>query len=127
MRAALSIVAVAAALFAESHAAACTMPVGVSAREFNRARLADIRSAPIVVEGYVVVRKFEAGKPQAMPVARVIPRKTYKGSRRSSYALNYYPNTCHAPFPTDKAKRQKVYLRGTNGSFYIVHVESLKS
>ena len=62
-----------------------------------------------------------------MPVARVIPRKTYKGSRRSSYALNYYPNTCHVPFPTDKAKRQKVYLRGTNGSFYIVHVESLKS
>ena len=120
-------IAVAVALLAEGHAAACTLPPGVSAIEFNRARLADIRNAPIVVEGYVVVRKFEAGKPTAMPVARLIVRRTYKGPRRSSYALNYYPTTCHVPFPTNKAKRQKVFLYGTSGSFTIIHVEPLKS
>ena len=125
MRAALGI-AGAAALLAEGHAAACTLAPGTSAAEFNRQRLAEIRNAPIVVEGYVVVRKLEAGKPPALPVARFIPRRTYKGLRRSSYALNYYPTTCHVPFPTNKAKRQKVFLKATNGSFYIVHVEPLK-
>ena len=125
MRAPLGI-AVAAALLAEGHAVACTLAPGTSAREFNRARLAEIKNAPIVVEGYVVVRKIEAGKPLAMPVARLIPRRTYKGPRTSSYALNYYPTTCHVPFPTNKTKRQKVFLRRTNGSFYIIHVEPLK-
>ena len=114
------------ALLAESHAAACTMPAGVSAREFYRARQAEIRNAPFVVEGYVVVGKFEAGKPSPRPVARLIPRTTYKGPRRSSFALNYYPTTCHVPFPTNKAKRQKVFLYGSNGSFVIIHVEPLK-
>ena len=42
---------VAAALLAEGRAAACTMPAGVSAREFNRAQVADIRTAPRVAEG----------------------------------------------------------------------------
>ncbi len=119
------ILIVAAALVAEDYAAACTMPPGVSPREFNRAWLADIKSAPIVVEGYVVVRKFEPNKPR-LPIARVIARRTYKGAARSSYPLNYYPTTCHVPFPTNKAKRQKVYLRDANGSFIIIHVEPLK-
>ena len=125
MRAALGI-AFAAALLAEGHAAACTIAPGTSAREFYLAHLAEIRNAPIVVEGYVVVRKYEAGKPTKLSVARLIPRKTFKGAPRSYYALNYYPTTCHVPFPTDKTKRQKVYLRGMNGSFYIIHVEPLK-
>ena len=125
MRAALGIAFV-AALLGESYAAACTLPAGMSAHEFYLARQAEIRDAPIVVEGYVEVRKFQPGKPTALPIARVLPRKTYKGAPRSSYALNYYPTTCHVPFPTDKTRRQKVYLRGTNGSFYIVHVEPMK-
>ena len=115
------------ALIAESHAAACTLAPGTSAREFYRARQAEISNAPFVVEGYVVVRKFEAGKPSPRPVARLFPRKTYKGPQRSSYALNYYPTTCHVPFPTNKDKRQKVFLYGSNGSFVIIHVEPLKS
>ena len=118
--------AIGAAFLAEGQAAACTMPAGVSAREFYRARQAEIRNAPFVVEGYVVVGKLEAGKPSPRPVARLIPRTTYKGPRKSSYALNYYPTTCHVPFPTDKNKRQKVYLYGSNGSFVIIHVEPLK-
>ena len=119
-------IALAAALLVEGRAAACTLALGTSAKEFNRARLAEIRNAPIVVEGYVVVRKTEARKPTSFPVARLIARSTYKGPRRSSYALNYYPTTCHVPFPTNSAKRQKVFLKGTNSSFYIIHVEPLK-
>lgn len=119
-------IAVAAALLGEGRAAACTLAPGTSAREFYRARLAEIRDAPIVVEGYVVVRNLEERKTSALPVARVIARRAYKGARRASYALNYYPTTCHVPFPTNKAKRQKVYLRDANGSYYIVHVEPLK-
>ena len=125
MRAAFC-VAAAAALVAEHPAAACTMPPGVSAREFNRARLADIRNAPIVVEGYVVVRKAQAGETRSLPVARLIPRRIYKGPQNSTYPLNYYPTTCHVPFPLNRAKRQKVYLVGGNGSFIIIHVEPLK-
>ena len=119
-------VAVVAALLGEGRAAACTLAPGTSAREFYRARLAEIRNAPIVVEGCVVVRNLEERKASALPVARVIARRTYKGARRSSYALNYYPTTCHVPFPTNQAKRQKIYLRDANGSYYIVHVEPLK-
>ena len=120
-------IAVAAALLAEGQAEACTMPVGTNARDFNRAWLARIRNAPVVVEGYVVVSKFQAGKPPPRPVARLIVRKTYKGPRKTAYALNYYPTTCHVPFPRNRAARQKVYLNGANGQFHIVHVESLKS
>jgi hypothetical protein len=118
--------AIAAAFLAEASAVACTMPAGVSAREFYRARQAEIQNAPIVVEGYVVVGKLEAGKPSPRPIARLIPRKTYKGQRKPSYALNYYPSTCHVPFPTNKAKRQKVFLVGRPGSYTIIHVEPLK-
>lgn len=118
--------AVVAALLGEGRAAACTLAPGTSAREFYRARLAEIRNAPIVVEGYVEVRIREGGNTPELPVARVIARRTYKGARRAFYALNYYPTTCHVPFPTNKAKRQKVYLRDANGSYYIVHVEPLK-
>ena len=120
-------IAVAMALLGEVPAAACTMPVGTNARDFNRARLAMIRNAPVVVEGYVVVGKFQAGKPPPRPVARLVVRKTYKGPRKAAYALNYYPTTCHVPFPINKAARQKVYLNGANGQFHIVHVESLRS
>ena len=117
--------ALAIAVFADGHAAACTLALGTTASEFNRARLVEIKRAPIVVEGYVEVRKFEAGRPLPLPVARLIARKTFKGSRKSYYPLNYVPTTCHVPFPTNKAKRQKVFLRGANGSYYIIHVEPL--
>jgi opacity protein-like surface antigen len=124
-RTALGIV-VATALVAAAPAAACTMPVGKNARDFNRAWMARIKEAPIVVEGYVVVSKFQAGKPPPRPVARLIVRKTYKGPRKATHALNYYPTTCHVPFPRNNVTRQKVYLNGANGQFHIVHVEPLK-
>ena len=116
--------ALAIALFAES-----PQPLARSRwallRVSSTARVSRVERAPIVVEGYVEVRKFEAGRPVPLPVARLISRKTFKGSPNSYYSLNYIPTTCHVPFPTNKAKRQKVFLSGVNGSYYIIHVEPL--
>ncbi len=60
--------------------------------------------------------------------AQLVPRKVYKGVRQPSYPLNYVPTSCDlvGSFPTDKSKRQKVFVKPVNGSFVILHVEPLK-
>lgn len=117
------ILALVAAIVPASQAAACTPAIGRDGKPVPLAKPIGgiMPRATVAVEGYV-----ELSPKAALPVARVIPRKYIKGRRLPSYALNYYPTSCHVQFPTDRRFRQIVSMEPYGAGYIIVGAYRLK-
>jgi hypothetical protein len=120
------ILALVAAIVPAGQAAACTPSIGRDGKPvpLTKPIKGIMPRATVVVEGYVELSP--RSRKAALPVARVIPRKYIKGRRLPSYALNYYPTSCHVQFPTDRRFRQIVSMETYGAGYIIVGAHRLK-
>ena len=103
-------------------ASACTPAIDLNGKPVVSKKIQP--RATVVVEGYVELSP--PSRKATLPVARLIPRKYFKGPRLPSYALNYIPNSCTVAFPTDRRVRQRVSLVPYAAGYMIVEVQRVR-